>query len=269
MDVLRYAAFTRDPTGGNPAGVVLDAAGASDEEMLAVAAEVGYSETAFVTGSNGGGEYELRYFSPLAEVAFCGHATIATAVALGEGGDLVFNTRSGAVAVTAGGGRASLTSVEPSVADVDAADLEELLAALRWSPDELDPSLPPRIAYAGVFHPIIAAASRDRLAALDYDFRVLGDLMRARDWTTVQLVWREHESLFHARDPGAGIGVVEDPATGAAAAALGGYLRELGLVTPPASVTVIQGEELRRPGRLDVHIPVGGGIAVTGDAVPI
>src|SRR5205823_7779012 len=86
MDVLRYAAFTDDPAGGNPAGVVLDAAGMSDEQMLAVAAGVGYSETAFLTGSNGAGEYDLRYFSPLAEVAFCGHATVATAVALGVSG---------------------------------------------------------------------------------------------------------------------------------------------------------------------------------------
>ena len=93
--------------------------------------------------------------------------------------------------------------------------------------------------------------------------------MRAREWTTIQLIWRESESLFHARDPGAGIGVVEDPATGAAAAALGGYLRELGLVTPPAHITVIQGEDMGRPGRLEVDIPAAGGIAVTGEAVPI
>ena len=114
MEVLRYAAFTDDPGAGNPAGVVLDAACASDDEMLAVAAEVGYSETAFVTGTGGGGgEYALRYFSPVSEVAFCGHATIATAVALPERGTLQFDTRSGRVAVEADEGRATLTSVEP------------------------------------------------------------------------------------------------------------------------------------------------------------
>src|SRR4051812_20811554 len=99
MDVLRYAAFTDDPSGGNPAGVVLDASGMSEEEMLAVAAEVGYSETAFVKHANGGGDYEVRYFSPVAEVAFCGHATIATAVALPETGSLSFHTPAGLVAV--------------------------------------------------------------------------------------------------------------------------------------------------------------------------
>ena len=268
MTVLRYAAFSDDPAGGNPAGVVLDAAGMSDDEMLATAADVGYSETAFVM-SGSGPDYELRYFSPSKEIAFCGHATIATAVAMGRSGDLVFHTQSGPVPVTTRGGTATLTSVEPRVAELDAADLGELLAALGWSMDELDPSLPPRVAYAGVYHPVIAVLSRDRLRELDYDFDRLQRVMLARDWTTLQLVWRESPALFHARDPFPPGGTVEDPATGAAAAALGGYLRELGLVEPPADMTIIQGEDMGRPGRLDVHIPASGGIAVTGAAVEI
>jgi PhzF family phenazine biosynthesis protein len=91
IEVLRYTAFSTDPKGGNPAGVVLDATGLPDEQMLAVAAEVGYSETAFLTapppdlaGAQPGRAFTVRYFSPLAEVAFCGHATVATAVALAE-----------------------------------------------------------------------------------------------------------------------------------------------------------------------------------------
>src|SRR3954464_1309614 len=98
--VLRYAAFTEDPSGGNPAGVVLDAAGMSPDEMQATAADVGYSESAFVKLAERDGEYTVRYYSPLAEVAFCGHATVAAAVALGEEGELVFNTREGPVAIT-------------------------------------------------------------------------------------------------------------------------------------------------------------------------
>src|SRR5690242_4612614 len=82
---LRYAAFTTDPAGGNPAGVVLDAAGLTDGQQLDVAARLGYSETAFLTAVPGAERnWTVRYFSPLAEVPFCGHATIAAAVALGE-----------------------------------------------------------------------------------------------------------------------------------------------------------------------------------------
>jgi predicted PhzF superfamily epimerase YddE/YHI9 len=83
MDVLRYAAFTSDPGGGNPAGVVLDAGGLDGAEMQAIAADVGYSETAFLT-AKAGEVQPVRYFSPKAEVPFCGHATVATAVALAE-----------------------------------------------------------------------------------------------------------------------------------------------------------------------------------------
>jgi PhzF family phenazine biosynthesis protein len=267
VEVLRYAAFTDDPAGGNPAGVVLDAAGMSDDEMLAVAADVGYSETAFLAAANGDGEYDVRYFSPLAEVPFCGHATIAAAVALPETGTLSLHTPSGLVTVEANGRSATLTSVEPRIADLDPGDLDQLLAALRWSLGDVDPSLPPKVAYAGVYHPVIAAVTRGRLATLDYDFDALGDLMRARDWTTIQVVWRESESLFHARDPFPISGLVEDPATGAAAAAFGAYLRELGIVSPPARVTIIQGEDMGRRSRLEVQIPQAGGIDVSGQAV--
>jgi PhzF family phenazine biosynthesis protein len=271
-DVLRYTAFSDRTTGGNPAGVVLDAAGLSDERMLEIAAEIGYSESAFLDGD------DIRYFSPLAEVPFCGHATVATAVALAERdgpGHLVFRTRNGPVPVTTrrddqGRLTATLTSVPPRVEPVDAADVDEMLAALRWAREDLDPALPPRVAFAGVFHPVVAARTRERLAELDYDFERLGALMAARDWTTVQLVWREDDLRFHARDPFPPGGQVEDPATGAAAAALGAYLRELGLVEPPATVTILQGEDMGRPGRLlvDLH-PGRAEVDVTGTAVAI
>ena len=83
MKILRYAAFSDDPAGGNPACVVLDATGVGEEKMLATAAEVGFSETAFVTQLTDG-RLDIRYFSPLIEVPFCGHATIATAVAYAQ-----------------------------------------------------------------------------------------------------------------------------------------------------------------------------------------
>ncbi|MFF5365552.1 PhzF family phenazine biosynthesis protein [Streptomyces sp. NPDC013187] len=276
METLRYVAFSTDPEGGNPAGVVLDASGADDAAMLATAAEVGYSETAFVRETCDG-SLNVRYFSPLAEVPFCGHATIATAVAHAERhgtGRLLLRTAAGLVTVTtdrAADGTlvATLVSVAPRTAPLDDADLAELLAILGWSAGDLDPDLPPRVAFAGAWHPVIAAATRDRLADLDYDMPALTALMARRDWTTIDLVWRESPTVFHARNPFPPGGVTEDPATGAAAAAFGGYLREFGLVPTPATLTVHQGADMGRPSTITVTVPAepGTGIGVTGTAV--
>ncbi len=269
-DVRRYAAFSDDPEGGNPAGVVLDATGLDGPSMLAIAAEVGYSETAFVTEDRGGGTRRVRYFSPLAEVPFCGHATVATAVALGPGGHL-FVTNAGEVPVAVDdAGRATLTSVPAAVAELSADDVSALLAALRWAAGDLDPALPPRVAYAGAYHPVIAAASRRRLAVLDYDEPALKALMEARGWTTVQLVFRAGDDTFDVRNPFPVGGVYEDPATGAAAAALGGYLRALGLAADGSVLHLRQGDDLGRPSRITVELAPGEpGVRVSGTAVPI
>lgn len=275
-EILRYAAFSNDPDGGgNPAGVVLDASELTDEDMLRTAAEVGFSETAFLVPEEGG--LRVRYFSPLAEVSFCGHATIASAVAYAERhgeGRLTYATNVGAVTVTTSRGpgglwQATLTSVPPRTVELRQDDRTALLDALGWSATDLDPTLPPQVAYAGAWHPVLAVRTRARLAHLTYDFTRLSALMARREWTTVLLLWRETPTLFHARNPFPPGGVVEDPATGAAAAALGGYLREGGHVDTPASVLVRQGADMGRPSLLRVDIPLGQGqgIDVTGGAV--
>ncbi|GAA2087216.1 PhzF family phenazine biosynthesis isomerase [Streptomyces albiaxialis] len=278
-DVLRYTAFSASPAGGNPAGVVLDARGLDDTAQLAIAAEVGYSETAFLVPSpEGTRTFRIRYFSPEAEVAFCGHATIATAVALAERigpGDVLFESQAGPIPVTVttgedGAPRATLSSVEPHSAPPEPADLDEALAALGWKKDELDPGIAPRIAFAGNNHLVLAAATRERLAALDYDFERLKALMTRLDLTTAQLVWRASADVFHVRDPFPVGGVVEDPATGAAAAAFGGYARESGLVPEDARLTLHQGDDMGRPGVLTVELRPGDPrVHVSGTAARI
>jgi PhzF family phenazine biosynthesis protein len=278
-EVLRYAAFTDTPDGGNPAGVVLDASGLDAPTMQAIAAEVGYSETAFLTpAGESGREFDVRYFAPSIEVPFCGHATIATGVALGERlgeGTFLLHAKAGDVPVDVatdiqGRVRATLTSVEPSLADLDPVDLRDLLAALRWSAEDLDPALPPKVAFGGAWHPVIAVTERARLADLDYDFEELRVLMTDQSWTTIQLVWRESPTVFHVRNPFPVGGVVEDPATGAAAAALGHYLRELGLIEPPTQLTLRQGDDLGRPSLLTVDVDdADPRIRVSGHAVAI
>ncbi|MEM6337282.1 MAG: PhzF family phenazine biosynthesis protein [Bacteroidota bacterium] len=273
--LYRYVAFSADPAGGNPAGVWIGRALPPDAEMQRIAAEVGYSETAFVAPEAGPGR-TVRYFSPKVEVPFCGHATIATGAALGAAsgaGTYRLSTAAGSVPVTVRSAgahwEASLTSVEPAFNLASARLVSEVLSVLHWNADDLDDSIPPALAYAGAWHLVLAAATRERLDALAYDFDALATLMRREGFVTAQLVWRERAGLFHSRNPFPVGGVVEDPATGAAAAALGGYLREAGLMPAPFELTIRQGEAMGRPSVLAVNVPAAGGITVTGAAVPL
>jgi len=274
--VLRYAAFTDDPAGGNPAGVVLEADLADAARMQRIAAEVGFSETAFVH-RNDADSVTVRYFAPATEVPFCGHATIAAAVALAERdgpGSIRFDTPAGSVPVetSSASGRmlATLVSVEPDVREVDEAVASAALAALGWHHDDLHPEFPIRSAYAGAEHLVLVVRTRQRLAHLDYDVDALRTLMLAHNWTTVHLAWPQNADLHHVRNPFPVGGVYEDPATGAAAAAYGAYLRDLGAVPDDATVTLFQGEDMGRPSRLEVRLVTDDPrVRVSGGAVEL
>jgi PhzF family phenazine biosynthesis protein len=240
--------------------------------MQRIAADVGASETAFIAPSTGP-RRKIRYFSPEVEVSFCGHATIASGVTLGQTdgeGTYTLETSIGEVRVTAtnrnGAMEASLRSVATRQESIPDALLAEALACLGWSSDDLDASLPPIKAWAGAWHYVLAVADRQTLESLDYDFDALKSLMQRAGLTTLQLAWRESEHLFHARNPFPVGGVIEDPATGAAAAALGGYLRDADHVATPFEFEILQGESIGMPSRIFVNVPDEGGIIVRGAA---
>jgi PhzF family phenazine biosynthesis protein len=273
--LYRRSAFTDNPKGGNPAGVWVGETLPPVDVMQRIAAEIGYSETAFVAPTSGQTR-TIRYYSPEMEVPFCGHATIATGVVLGETeGDGTYRlaTAVGEIPVTVlskGGVReASLTSVEPMFTGAPNTLVNEVISALGWESSDLDHSIPPAKAYAGAWHLVLAINDPHKLDRLNYDFESLKALMLREGLTTLQLVWRESTNLFHSRNPFPVGGVVEDPATGAAAAALGGYLREAKLIFTPATIFIRQGEAMGRPSKLTVEIPTAGGIVVRGTAVPI
>lgn len=277
-EVLRYTAFSTTPDGGNPAGLVLDARHLDDAGMLAVAAAVGYAETAFVTEPGLGGDprrSRVRYFSPIAEVPFCGHATIALAVALSArdgAGSFTFDTPVGPVE-TAGDGddiTASFTGVEPQLAVFDDDILADLLGLLGVGLTDLDPAYPPRIAYSGNWHPVLVVADSTLFDSFAFDPQTVRQLMDAQGWAaTVAVLHRIADGEFEARNLFPVGAITEDPATGAAAAAVGAYLRILGLVEPPSRVLIHQGRHVGRPSLLTVDIPAAGGIVVSGRAVRI
>ena len=271
MDILRYRSFTtpdHDPTSGNPAGVVMHAEGLADAEMVEIAAKLGYSETAFLTSITPRSA-RVRFFTPRAEIAFCGHATIASGVALARAGGepvIVLTTNVGEVPVEAAPDRATLTAVEISVEPLDEALLGELLRALRLERSSLDPELPPAMVRGGNPHPVVFVRE-GVLAGLAHDPVAVLALQDREGWDgTVPVVHRVGPTRFASRNPFPRGGIYEDPATGSAAADLGAYLRAGNHIATPATVVVDQGSEVGRPSRLVVDIPAEGGIRVTGTA---
>lgn len=269
MDVQRLAAFTHGDSGGNPAGVVLCAALPEPARMQAVASEVGYSETVFAARTPEG--YRVRYFAPEAEIPFCGHATIALGAALAiREGDGCFRLRlnDGEVSVEgwcgANGLSAALVSPPTRNAPASADLVAAALALFELTDADLDPRIPAAIIEAGARHLLLALHNRATLAAMRYDMPAGAALMRAGSLATISLVHAEAPGRFHARNPFAAGGVYEDPATGAAAAALAGYLQALGL--GDGTIEIVQGEDMGVPCLLHAAAPAhpGGGARVGG-----
>lgn len=274
LEILRLSAFPFEGTGGNPAGVVLEAQDLSDSQMQEIALAVGYSETVFLT-SDSENRLRVRYFSPEMEVDFCGHATIAAGVALGEvrgPGEYVFETNTGEVTLrvseTPTGFTAELTSHTGTVSELGTENLAMLLEILGWDEDVLSKAFAPSIANAGNSHPILVLDSIEVLENLDYDFEALKLICRENKWPTVQLVVEESAGVWRSRNPFAFGGVYEDPATGSAALAFGVYLRELGKVQPGDRFAIKQGFEMGQPCLLNVIVRADS-CSVSGSAMKL
>lgn len=272
MNIEHIAAFTDGESGGNPAGVVLCDALPEAAIMQRVAAEVGYSETAFAAPHGEG--WRVRYFAPEMEVPFCGHATIALGAALARAkGDGVFALTLNDSGITVEGHSegalvaAALQSPPTRSEPADKRLVEAALDLFSYSDIDLDPRIPPAIAFAGATHLILTLAARAQLGAMDYDLDEGRALMNKAGLVTIMLVTIESNQLFHARNAFASGGLHEDPATGAAAAAFAGYLRDIGWAHGGA-IRIIQGEDIGMGCILNAAIPPGRGesIRVSGTA---
>lgn len=271
-EVTRVAAFCAGEGGGNPAGVWIGTTWPDEASMQGVAAQVGYSETVFAVSDGDG--WRVRYFSPESEVPFCGHATIALGAVLAlRQGDGVFPLTTNHVSITVEGRRtgsgiaASLQSPPTASNPAPQALVVEALALFGYAAADLDPRLPPALANGGAGHLVIALNSRAALAAMRYDLDAGRALMRREGFATIAIVHAESAQRFHARNPFASGGVYEDPATGAAAAALAGYLRDVGWPHGGA-IDIVQGEDMGVPCHLHVDIgpEPGGSVRVSGSA---
>ena len=250
MTVIKIAAFSDGNIGGNPAGVVLCEALPTPQEMQAVAAEVGFSETAFAAAEGDGKDWRVRYFSPESEVPFCGHATIALGAALAEkygSGKYMLRLNDAEISVegeSRKGRYVAALQSPPTWSEVlNEAEINSTLSLFGYARSQLDNNILPARIHGGADHYVIALKSRDDLGSMTYDLESGRQFMRSRDLITVMFVWQEDEETFHVRNAFASGGVIEDPATGAAAAAFSGYLRDINRLHK-GKIYITQGEDM-------------------------
>jgi PhzF family phenazine biosynthesis protein len=261
MNIQRIAAFSHGSAGGNPAGVVLLQESADERDMARIAAEVGYSETAFAVPQDDTGKtWRVRYFSPESEVPFCGHATIALGAALGQHGGpgtfaLTLNNASITVdtRATPEGMLATLQSPPTRSKSISEEERLDVLSLFGLAEEDLDPRLAPARIHGGADHIVLPLKDRARLAAMTYDLDQGRAVMRRHALVTIMLVFIEADQTFVARNAFASGGVLEDPATGAAAAAFAGYLRDAGW-PHGGSFTIRQGEDMGSPSLIKVEL---------------
>ncbi|MGE6109402.1 PhzF family phenazine biosynthesis protein [Aeromonas sobria] len=280
-ELVRIAAFSDGRQGGNPAGVWIGPALPEAAEMQRIAAEVGFSETAFAAPLHSeaqdaeGRQWRVRYFSPEAEVPFCGHATIALGVALARrfgAGEYELSLSQTQIRVSGwqdetGQWQAALQSPPTRSKPAPASLVAEALALFGYNAASLDPRIPPALIHGGADHLVLALHSRAALSAMAYELVEGRTLMRREGLVTILLVHVAGERLFHTRNAFAYGGVYEDSATGAATAAFAGYLRDLHWPHGGA-IDIVQGEDMGMPSRLRAEIPAqsGSSIRVSGGA---
>lgn len=270
LKILRMASFSDGEEGGNPAGVYLGKNLPSEEEMQSIAFDVGYSETAFSFLEDG--VWRTRYFSPESEVPFCGHATIALGAALAmEHGNDVFKLKLNEAEITVEGQKngngiyASLQSPPTSSRPVDPDLISQALDLFGYGFDDLDMMMPPALVNAGAEHLLFTLNHRQRLSDMEYDLEAGKSFMRDNELVTVCIAHAETPTLFHTRNAFASGGVLEDPATGAASAALGGYLRDIKW-PHDGEIDIVQGEDMGMRSLINVQISevMGSSIRVSG-----
>jgi PhzF family phenazine biosynthesis protein len=277
MKVTAYLvkSFTKDPSFGNPTGIIFDADPLSDKQMLFIARKLNFAESAFVQNSKGA-TYKNRFFAPEQEVPLCGHATLATLHSLIEKGRVSFD-QEGTVTVSqeALAGVLSVTAYKDGLIvmnqnkpiffepEKDRALVARLLGIT--TDDILDQ--PIQAISTGAAKLIVPVVSFGALMKIKPDLSGIKEYSirtGTRGFYPYTTEVKEKSSDFHARQFDPLVDSNEDPVTGVAAGALGSYIKEHGFATKRTFV-IEQGYHMGKAGKM--YVDVSDGVKVGGYCV--
>ncbi|MCC2390703.1 PhzF family phenazine biosynthesis isomerase [Bacillus pacificus] len=287
INVFHYDAFTNKPNMGNPAGIVLEADGLTEEEMQIIAEKVGYNETTFVLSSEVG-DIRMRYFTPGFEMDLCGHGTVGTLYALREKGlleeksNLTIETKAGILPIQIGVNENGETFIKMRQAAPQFKELtgskEELAHSIGLEVNDLDVSLPIVYGSTGnwtVIVPIKNLDACERMKPKNAAFpSVLKEIPNASIHPICLETYDEQAQMHGRHFSSAYAGTIEDPVTGTASGVMGAYYamylekdfeHEMELI-------VEQGQEIHKDGRVTVYVTKAEGnansqIDIAGTAV--
>ncbi len=276
LKIYQVDSFTTEKFKGNPAGVVLNADGLTDQEMLYIAREMNNSETAFIFKPDGADhEVKIRYFTPKTEVPVCGHATIAahyvraveqklnSSTVIHKIGigilpvEIIKENNDYTVIMTQG-----KIEFYPPLAKQER---DNIVYALGLKVDELDQRCPIQIVSTGHSKVMIGIKTRLRLNELSPDFLALtqiSKMINCNGYFVFTMDSEQKDILTHGRMFAPAIGVNEDPVTGNANGPLGAYLVKHGLVKHNKSnfsFTGEQGYAIGRSGLIKVTVHLDSG----------
>ncbi|HUK01800.1 MAG TPA: PhzF family phenazine biosynthesis isomerase [Steroidobacteraceae bacterium] len=289
IQIHQVDAFTRKRFTGNPAGVVLNADGLEDAEMLAIARELNNADTAFILSPDGAGhDVRARFFTPRTEAGFVGHATVAAHYVLSQGakpaGRLRQKSKAGVVEIEVRGTgedrRIAVRQPSPPLGR-ELNDREKLavLDALALASDDLDARCPLQIVGSGSTRLLLGVRAPEHLKQLKPDFTRLTTLsaqVGAAGYFVFTAQPQLPDCFTESRMFCPALGIPEDPVSGNAHGLLGAYLARHGLLARSgerAAFTGTQGHFMNRPGRVEVELEFRDGaldaVWIIGQAVSI
>lgn len=286
--IYQVDSFTKDRFHGNPAGVVPEAKGLTEEQMQRIARELNNSETAFIFEADAADyDVEVRFFTPTTEVPICGHATIAAHYIRAreknlECGTVVQKTKAGLLPVEVVRDEHDysiiMTQGTPAVsAPVEDTVRNRIADALGIAREEICREYPVAIASTGHSKVMVPLYSNELLHGLQPDLQKLTEISRkigCNGYYAFTLNPQE-KILVHGRMFAPAIGIAEDPVTGNANGPLGAYLVHYNILQnedePCFDFDILQGEAIKRDGTMHVHVEKEHGepklVQITGDAV--
>ncbi|PQP85089.1 PhzF family phenazine biosynthesis protein [Paenibacillus sp. PCH8] len=271
VEVSTLHSFSDKTLGGNPAGVVLQAAYLSEPQMQEIARQVGFSETAFVMPSDQA-DFKVRYFTPSDEVDLCGHATIALfylmkTQRLVEVGTYTIETLAGILEVVIEAhGEVYLSQTLPEFGEI--VDRQQIADSLGISLKDLHPELPVQIVSTGLPDILITVRDVDILTKIVPDFQRITEICKAHQvigYHVFTLQPDAEDVLAECRNFAPLYDIPEESATGTSNGALLCYLYQYKQLTDPHqhTYTIRQGYTMNRPSEIRARLTVDNSSEIT------